>query len=124
MIEHAFVSEWLQRYVSAWKSYDAAEIGALFSQDARYFYTPFDEPLLGRDAIVTSWLEHPDPQGTYDAFYKPIMVEDNVAIVNGRTRYFYAGGDALRTEFDNVFVLHFNDNHECIEFREWYMERP
>ena len=40
-----------------------AKIGDLFSEDALYFYSPFDElnPLRGREAIVADWLEGPDP---------------------------------------------------------------
>ena len=48
---------WLDRYVAAWKSYDPAAIGALFSEDAEYRYHPEDEPVVGRAAIVADWLE-------------------------------------------------------------------
>lgn len=41
------VSRWLERYVAAWKSGDRGEIEALFGDDARYRYHPYDEPLVG-----------------------------------------------------------------------------
>ena len=40
----ADVQRWLDRYVAAWKSYDAAEIADLFSAEAEYRYHPWDEP--------------------------------------------------------------------------------
>jgi hypothetical protein len=26
-------------------------------------------------------------------------------------------------EFDNIFLIRFNDAGECTEFREWYMQK-
>ena len=43
---------WLDNYVEAWRTYEPAKIGNLFSEDALYFYSPFDDPLRGREAIV------------------------------------------------------------------------
>ena len=44
--------EWLDRYVAAWLSYDRDEIAALFSEDVTYRYHPYDEAVVGRDAVV------------------------------------------------------------------------
>jgi len=38
------VQAWLDRHVSAWASYDPAEIGDLFSDDAAYRYHTGDDP--------------------------------------------------------------------------------
>ena len=56
MLDHATVATWLEAYSHAWQTYDATEIGALFSEDAVYYYHPFAEPVRGREAIVASWL--------------------------------------------------------------------
>ena len=40
---HDDVQAWLDRYVAAWAAYDAAAIGDLFSEDARYRYHPSDD---------------------------------------------------------------------------------
>ena len=53
---HEQVQAWLDAYVAAWRSNDAAAIGELFAEDAEYRYHPYDEPLRGRQAIVDSWL--------------------------------------------------------------------
>jgi ketosteroid isomerase-like protein len=34
------VQQWLDRYVEAWRSYDADAIGELFAEDATYKYHP------------------------------------------------------------------------------------
>ena len=124
MIDHASVAAWLNNYVHAWKTYSAEAIGALFSEDARYYYGPFDEPLIGREAIVTSWLEDRDAPDQYDAHYAPIVVEGQTAIANGRSVYFAPGSKNVGAEYDNVFLLRFDDLGRCTEFREWFIKRP
>ena len=75
-MERSEVARWLDAYVEAWKSYDPEAIGGLFSDDCLYRYHPADEPLRGREQIVTSWLEDdPDAPGTYDAAYAPVAVD-------------------------------------------------
>ena len=59
-MDHESAQTWLNRYVDAWLSYDPAEIAALFSEDVAYRYHPYDEPIVGRDAVVASWLGEGD----------------------------------------------------------------
>lgn len=122
MIDRQHVQKWLDDYVVAWKSYDPAAIGALFSEDAGYRYNPYDEPVRGRDAIVANWLEDRDAPNTYSAQYQPVAVEGNTAVAQGRSLYFEADGKTVLREFDNIFVLGFDDEGRCEDFCEWYMQ--
>ncbi len=124
MLDRASVTVWLDAYVHAWKTYDPKAIGDLFSENATYAYDPFSEPIQGRAAIVASWLEQPDTPGTYDGHYEPILIEGDRAVTNGRSRYFELDGSTLRAEWNNIFVLRFDDEGRCTEYREWYMQRP
>ncbi len=123
MINEATVSKWLDSYINAWKSYDQQAIGSLFSEDAVYYYGPFDAPVRGRTAIVESWLKSPDTPGTYDAQYRPVAIQGNTAVTNGRSRYVEADGKTPKGEYDNIFLLRFNEVGECSEFREWFMAK-
>jgi ketosteroid isomerase-like protein len=122
MIDRSSVAKWLQDYVNAWQSYDPGAIGALFSPDATYRYNPFDEPVWGRDAIVANWLEYRDAPNTYAAEYQPIAVDGNTAVANGRTLYYEADGKTLLRQYDNIFVLRFDEEGRCMEFCEWFMQ--
>jgi SnoaL-like domain len=119
-----FVNAWLASYVRAWESYDPAAIAALFSRDATYSYHPFDEPIRGQQAIVDSWLEDArrDAPGTFEGKYEAIAVTGELAVAHGRSRYY---ADSTRTrlvrEFDNIFVLSFDEAGHCRSFQEWYM---
>jgi hypothetical protein len=108
---HDDVQAWLDRYVAAWEAYDPAAIGALFREDAQYRYHPADEPVVGRDAIVASWITPEgaasgrDAPGTYAASYRPYAVDGARAVAVGWSRYwtFLASGQA--STFDNCFLL-------------------
>ena len=115
---------WLRAYVRAWETYDPDAVADLFSDDATYSYFPFDEPIRGRLAIVASWLEGKDPAGTYEARYEPVAIDGNLAVAQGRSRYFRDSSKTeLVREYDNVFLIEFDDEDRCRSFREWYM-RP
>ncbi len=126
------VDRWLANYVEAWRTYDREQIAALFSADARYRYHPYDEWVRGRDAIVRSWLGEstaegvstPDPPDTWEADYRTIAVDADVAVVVGSTTYSVESGGPVDRVYDNCFILNFDDDGRCREFTEWYVMRP
>jgi hypothetical protein len=80
--------------------------------------------VVGRDAIVSSWLAHPDAPGTYEASYEPIAIDGDVAVTNGRSRYFKdSSRSELIKQWDNIFVIEFDKDGRCRSFREWYVPR-
>ena len=117
------VSGWLERYVAAWKSGGRSQIEALFTDDARYRYHAYDEPVVGKAAIADSWLEDPDAPGTFDASYECFAVDGDAAVAIGASTYFGADG-AVDRVYDNVFVLRFEGEGRCSDFTEWYVKRP
>jgi uncharacterized protein (TIGR02246 family) len=123
--DRAMVQRWLDAYVRAWKSYDEAEIAALWAEDAVWLY-PFGTRATGRSAITEEWMaeKHLFTAGGYDARYEPIAIDGSVAVTHGRTLFFDPETGALRAEFDNVWVLRFTPDGRCVEFHEWYAGRP
>jgi ketosteroid isomerase-like protein len=124
--------DWLDRYVDAWLSYDRDAIAALFSEDVSYRYHPYDEPVLGRNAVVASWLGEDDAEGastrdqpgTYDAAYSPVAVDGDTVVATGTSRYRETpDGPVVRT-YDNCFVMRFDGAGRCAAFTEYYVRRP
>jgi uncharacterized protein (TIGR02246 family) len=74
------VAAWLDGYSQAWGTYDPERIGALFSEDAVYYYDPFSDPVQGREAIVADWLKDRDEAGTYEGRYRPVLVAGDQAV--------------------------------------------
>ena len=123
-MERSVVVDWLTAYMHAWETYSPDAIGDLFTDDATYSYHPFDEPVVGRKAIVESWLKDQDAPGTFAADYRPIAIDGDVAVVNGRSSYFKdSSRRELTKEWDNIFVISFDKDGRCTSFREWYVAR-
>ena len=121
-MERAAVVDWLKAYMHAWETYSPEAIGDLFTENATYSFHPYDTPVTGRQAIVDAWLKDPDAPGTFRANYAPVAVDGDVAVVNGRSRYFT---DSSRSEpareWDNIFVIDFEQDGRCRSFHEWWV---
>jgi ketosteroid isomerase-like protein len=114
---------WLDRYVDAWKTYDESAISDLFSEDAEYRYHPWDDPVVGREAIVASWLEERDDADSWKAEYQPWIVAEEGAVAVGVSRYLGADGSTVEREYHNAFLCRFDDAGRCREFTELFMRR-
>jgi ketosteroid isomerase-like protein len=133
-MDRASVQAWLDRYVAAWKTYDADQVASLFAPDATYRYHPWDEGdqvVTGRDAIVRAWIAPDDNESgrdapnTYDASYEPYAVEGDRAVAVGWSRYWTdTGRTTVRQIYDNVFLMRFDGDGRCVEFTELFMKRP
>ena len=128
---HDEVQAWLDRYIGAWAADDAAAIGDLFTEDARYRYHPSDEGFVGRDAIVRAWTEPSgdastrDEPGTWDAHYEPFAVDGERAVAVGWSRYYTDATKTTVTDvWDNAYLLEFGSDGRCRSFTEFFVERP
>jgi SnoaL-like protein len=115
---------WLDRYVGAWMSYQPDDISSLFSEDIAYRYHPYDEPIVGRDAVVASWLGSGDAPGTYDGEYSPVAVDGDTVVATGTSRYRDVPGGPVVRAYENCFVMRFDDEGRCRELTEYYLRRP
>lgn len=130
-MDHASAQDWLDRYIAAWLSYDPDQIAALFSADVVYRYHPSGVPVVGRDAVVASWLGESsgaddssrDEPGTYRAEYAPVAVDGDVVVATGSSVYLSSTGGEVARVYDNCFVMRFDDEGRCREFTEYYQQR-
>jgi ketosteroid isomerase-like protein len=131
-VDRARAQAWLDNYVAAWLSYDADAIRGLFSEDIAYRYHPYDNPIVGREAVVASWLGESDSDGastrdapgTYSARYAPVAVDDDVVAATGISSYRERPDGPIVRIYDNCFVMRFDDEGRCLEFTEYYIQRP
>ncbi|MGB4780389.1 nuclear transport factor 2 family protein [Microbacterium sp.] len=108
---------WLDGYLTAWRTKRPDDIRAIFTDDAEYFYHPYDaEPTRGIDAILTDW---EDPEPTEPIVDFEVLVEgDRLGIVRGRTEY---PGHAT---YWNLWEVHLAEDGRAHRFIEWYMKEP
>jgi hypothetical protein len=123
--------DWLDRYIEAWLSYDPDEVAGLFSKGIVYRYHPYDEPIIGRESVVASWLGDDDSEdassrdapGTYEAEYLPVAVDGDTVVATGTSRYREAPDGPIVRIYDNCFVMRFDGEGRCREFTEYYVRR-
>jgi ketosteroid isomerase-like protein len=131
-MDHKTAQGWLDRYVDAWLSYDPGDISGLFSEDVQYRYHPYDEPIVGRDAVVASWLGESasdnastrDAPGTYEAEYSPVAVDGDAVVATGVSQYREVAGGPIVKAYENCFVMRFDGDGRCSEFTEYFLRRP
>jgi ketosteroid isomerase-like protein len=124
--------DWLDRYLDAWVSYDPDKISGLFSEDVAYRYHPYDAPIVGRDAVVASWLGETESEGastrdapdTYEARYSPVAIDGDTVVATGTSRYREVPGGPVVSTYDNCFVMRFNGEGRCREFTEYFVRHP
>ena len=125
------VDRWLADYVEAWMTYDRAKVEALFAEDISYRYHPGDDPIEGRSAVVASWLGEEenedasdrDEPGTYEAAYRAVAVDGDVAVATGTSSYREKPDGPIVRIYDNCFVMRFDSEGRCREFTEWFVQR-
>jgi hypothetical protein len=111
------VQAWMEGYIKAWNSNDPKEIGRLFASDGRYYTAPFREPWVGRDGIVSGWLEIKDEPDDFDFRYEIMGLSGSKGFVRGWTTY-----HKPPEKYSNLWTIQLNDRGECEEFIEWWMK--
>ena len=113
------LDDWIAGYERAWSSNDPDEIGALFTDDALYYTTPFRVPWRGRAEIVAGWLDRKDEQGKWSFTWQPLVDAGELSIITGITTY----ADPPQV-YSNLWEIRFGSDGRCTEFTEWWMEHP
>lgn len=109
---------WVERYRAAWQSNDPDQIGALFSEDAKYFDKPAANPWVGRDEIVREWLQRKDEPGDTTFTWRLLAVEGGLGVVRAVTDYASSGN-----VYDNLWEIELDPEGRCSRFVEWFIQR-
>jgi ketosteroid isomerase-like protein len=123
-VEHAGVVEWLSAYGRAWEAMDPDAAVALFTEDATYQETPFDEVMRGRPAIHAYWEEIPDYHKDVSFGSDVLVVQGDLAVAHWWVSLFRVK-TGERTRSDGLFLLMFDESSGlCRSLREWWHVGP
>jgi len=113
----ATTQNWLDGYLTAWRTKQADDVRAIFTDDAEYWFHPYDaEPVRGIDAIIAAWME---PEWTVAVPDLGVLVEsDTLGIVRGSVDY------PGHSSYMNLWEVHFAPDGRAQKFVEWYLKRP
>ena len=116
MTDRAMVSQWLAAYEAAWRAPGPQGLAEIFTDDASYRQSPYQEPVAGLDAIRRMWDEERDgPDEVFTIATDILAVDGPTAVVRAEVRY----GDPLRQEYRDLWILQLNGGGRCTRFEEW-----
>jgi uncharacterized protein (TIGR02246 family) len=123
MTDRAMVRRWLAAYESAWRASGTQGLAEIFTDDASYRQSPYQEPVLGLDAIRRMWeAERDGPDEIFTLATDLVAVDGPTAVVRAEVRY----GAPLHQEYRDLWIMHLDDDGRCRWFEEWpfWPERP
>ena len=110
---------WLDAYGRAWEFTDPDAAMRLFTEDARYYETPFDEPLHGREGVRSYWAGATGSQRDISFTYEILATLPHRGIARWSAE-FTRLANGKRMKLDGVFVLDFDNHGLCRVLREWW----
>ena len=110
---------WMESYVKASRENNPQASAESFAGNAKYYETPFDEPMIGRDAIYQYWSQGAQRFKDKESSYEIISMEDNLGIARWQSQ-FTAINSGKRLRLDCLFLVEFDENGLCSVFREWW----
>jgi ketosteroid isomerase-like protein len=114
--DRATVSRWLTGYEAAWRAPGTGSLAGLFTGDATYLKSPYEQPLTGLDAIKQMWEEEREgPDEVFTLFTDILAVEGPTAVVRAEVRY----GDPPGQEYRDLWVIRLAGDGRCTWFEEW-----
>ena len=112
----ASVGAWIGAYERAWRTAGTESLGVLFTEDATYRMSPYEETATGLPAIAELWER--EREGTDEPFEmgsEVVAVEGDTAVVRVAVRY----GGPDRLEYRDLWIVRFSSDGRCREFEEW-----
>jgi ketosteroid isomerase-like protein len=121
--ERAEVSRWLAGYEAAWRAPGTEALTHLFTEDATYRQSPYEQPVTGLDAMRRMWeREREGPDEFFTLAIDILAVDGPVAVVRAEVSY----GDPPTQEYRDLWVIRFAGDGRCTWFEEWpyWPEKP
>ena len=123
VLDETSFDSWLRNYGRCWEAGDSTGIRELFAEGAKYYETPFDEPMIGLDAIEQYWKDGAEQAQKEVKFrYASTLVRENTGVARWQASFVRVPSGVL-VELDGFLEAEFNENGQCTSFREWWHRR-
>ena len=104
--------QWVADYERAWRSGTVSAVPRLFTENASYRTSPYEEPKVGSAEIQAFWLD--DEGRTFTVTAEPVAVEGRDAVVRLEVSYH----DPVAQEYRDLWVLRFAPDGRVEAFEE------
>ena len=118
-MEKESFKSWLDSYGQAWMDRDPDAAAALYTDDATYQVTPFNEPLRGRAAIHEYWTGVAKTEERIHFEYEVIAVTAESGVARWQASFVIVP-PGLETKLDGIFVVSLTSDGRCKSLREWW----
>lgn len=118
-LDLAAFERWLAGYGEAWETRDAIAVVHLFSEDALYHWTPFDDPKRGHAGIAEAWRQATSCQEDVHFTFTVWSLQGMTGVAHWHTT-FRRRSTGREVEIDGVLSAEFDPSGRCAVFREWW----
>jgi hypothetical protein len=105
--------QWVGDYERTWREGDLSGVARLFTENARYRRSPYEESNVGHAAIQAFWRD--DEGKAFTVTAEPVAVEGRDAVVRLTVQY----GEPTTQEYRDLWMLRFADDGRVEDFEEW-----
>jgi hypothetical protein len=110
------VADWLAGYERVWRTEGTGPLRELFTEQATYRLSPYEEPLTGLPAIAEMWeAERAGPDEAFSMSSDIVAVEGDTAVARVDVTY----GDPPAREYRDLWIISFAEDGRCVAFEEW-----
>lgn len=113
---------WLDAYGRAWSNRDPQAVADLFTEDAVYLETPYQDPIRGRAGVVRYWEHLPRTQEDIRFRHEVLSFAGDTGLAHWWAS-FARIPSGKRVHLDGVLVATFATAGKCRLFREWWHKR-
>lgn len=114
MGHRAGVEAWIAAYERAWRTAGTGALAELFTEEASYRMSPYEDAVFGLVAIGELWeRERVGPDEEFEMSHEVVAVEGHTAVVRIEVKY------ATGAEYRDLWLIRFAADGRCLEFEEW-----
>jgi ketosteroid isomerase-like protein len=114
MTNRARVEAWIGAYEGAWRTAGTDALAKLFTDDASYRMSPYEQPAIGLEAIGELWeRERAGADEEFEMTCQVVAVDGDTAVA--RIEVGYASG----AEYRDLWIVRFAADGRCCAFEEW-----
>jgi ketosteroid isomerase-like protein len=116
VMDRSIVTRWLAAYEAAWRARGTDGLRRLFTEDAAYLQSPYEQPIVGLAAIrLMCENEREGPDEVFTLTTEILAIDGLTAVVRANISY----GQPPRQENRDLWVIQLAEDGRCRWFEEW-----
>lgn len=114
--------KWVKTLGEAWITKNPDLIGSICSENVRYYENPFEEPRVGRQAVIREWQNVPTSQKDITFDFNVIGITNDIGVAHWIAS-FTRTPENKRETLDGIFTVQLNELGLCTEFHMWWVAK-